>query len=274
MYDISGFIYQDELFCGALTVGEHMHLMARLKLGPSLSTFERHRLVTELLTKTGLLKCYHTRIGEVGQRKNISGGEKKRLAFAIELLSRPKILFCDEPTTGLDSFSARQLVQMMQGLTRSGTSVMCTIHQPSDELFYMFDSVLLLSNGRVGFMGKPHEAIQFFGRFDLAQPHNCTTTEFFITCLSSNREASDRLKPEAICDEYEESDIYHQQELIISSEILLSRNGYRHNFSRNELRDKHNWLYTLNCLIRRNFLQAHRNPQLHYMKLAQRIVRI
>lgn len=273
MYNISGIIYQDELFCGELTVGEHMHLMASLKLGPSLSTHRKHLLINDLLTQTNLLQCYHTQIGQVGVRKTLSGGERKRLAFAVELISRPKILFCDEPTTGLDSYSAGQVVHMMRRLTRSGTSVMCTIHQPSDELLYMFNSVILLSNGRTAFMGKPHEAIQFFDRLGMNRPGNCATAEHFIKCLSTCRNASERMKPESICDEYERSDIYHQQKLVISSELLLSEYGYRRPLEMEDSQQRHSWFYTLNCLIRRNFLCAHRNPQLQYMKLAQRLVK-
>ncbi|XP_062565323.1 protein scarlet-like [Armigeres subalbatus] len=272
MYNISGFIYQDELFCGALTVGEHMHLMASLKLGPTLPTFNKNRLINDLLTQTNLLECYHTQIGGDGERKTISGGEKKRLAFAVELLSRPKILFCDEPTTGLDSYSAGQVVQMMRGLTRSGTSVLCTIHQPSDELFYMFDNVLLLTNGRTAFMGKPHEAIGFFDLLNIKRPFNCATAEFLIDCLSTRRNISDRIKPDEICDQYEKSDIYYKQKLIISSKTVLSNYANINALGQNELILKRNWFYTLNCLIKRNFLHAHRNPQLQYMKLAQRIV--
>ncbi|KXJ80377.1 protein scarlet-like isoform X2 [Aedes albopictus] len=272
MYNISGIIYQDELFGGELTVGEHMHLMANLKLGPSMSTHRKHVLINDLLIQTNLLQSYHTRIGQVGVRKTISGGERKRLAFAVELLSHPKILFCDEPTTGLDSYNASQVVQMMRRLTRSGTSVMCTIHQPSDELFYMFDSVILLSNGRTAFMGRPHEAIRFFDRLGVVRPEHCTTAEYFIGCLSSCRNTSNRVRPESICDQYERSDVYHQQKLLISSEILLSEYGYRSSFETSESHLRNNWFYTLNCLIRRNFLCSHRNPQLQYMKLAQRLV--
>ncbi|XP_038120078.1 protein scarlet isoform X1 [Culex quinquefasciatus] len=275
MYDVSGFIYQDELFYASITVSEHLHLMAHLKLGRSLSAPDRNELVRELLRRTGLTKCAHTRVGEVGQGKTLSGGEKKRLAFASELLSRPKILFCDEPTTGLDSYSAGQLVAMMRDLTRGGTSVLCTIHQPSDELFHMFDSVMLLANGRVGYLGSPRGATSYFERLGLVCPGSSTTAEFLLKSLSNRSECRGMksLKPEAICDRYLQSEQFQQQELVINSEIFLSQYGYRKRCLKRRKQDGRScWFYTLYYLMKRNFLQSHRDPTLQYMKLAQRIV--
>ena len=117
-----------------------------------------------MLVRTGLERCANNRIGEDDLTKVISGGEKKRLAFATELLTRPTILFCDEPTTGLDSYSAQQLVRTLQSLAHHGTTIMCTIHQPSSQLFAMFDQVLLLAEGRVAFLGTPSQSLEFFSR--------------------------------------------------------------------------------------------------------------
>lgn len=120
------------------------------------------KLITELLECTGLTKSTHTVIGNNGHSNVLSGGEKKRLAFATELLTKPTILFCDEPTTGLDSFGAQQLLSTMHALASRGTTIMCTIHQPSSQLFSMFQQVLLLADGRVAFMGTPEQALEFF----------------------------------------------------------------------------------------------------------------
>ena len=109
-----------------------------------------------VLTQLGLLKCQNTRIGVVGVKKGISGklpkllllrtlgGEGRRLTFACELLSNPAILFCDEPTTGLDSFMAENVVQVLSKLAKNGRTIICTIHQPASQLFMMFDSVMFL----------------------------------------------------------------------------------------------------------------------------------
>lgn len=71
-------------------------------------------------------------------------------------------MFCDEPTSGLDSFMAQNVVQVLKGLAQTGKTVICIIHQPSSELFAMFDKLLLMAEGRVAFLGTPEEAAMFF----------------------------------------------------------------------------------------------------------------
>lgn len=123
---------------------------------------ERQHKIFEILQQLSLKKCTHTKIGENGAGKLLSGGEKKRLAFATELLTDPPLLFCDEPTTGLDSYSAQKLVSIMNAMASTGRTIVCTIHQPSSQIFNMFSQVILLADGRIAFMGSTPSAIEFF----------------------------------------------------------------------------------------------------------------
>ncbi len=104
-------------------------------------------------------------IGIPNTKKGISGGEKRRLAFACEVLTNPPILFCDEPTSGLDSFMAISVVESMKNLAKKGKTIICTIHQPSSEIFEMFDKLCLLAEGRLAFIGSLPNAYNFFKRF-------------------------------------------------------------------------------------------------------------
>ena len=93
-------------------------------------------------------KCENTRIGNPEKNiKGISGGERRRLAFATEIITNPGLLFCDEPTSGLDSFMALSVVDSMKILANEGKTIICTIHQPSSEIFDKFDSLCLLAEG-------------------------------------------------------------------------------------------------------------------------------
>ena len=83
-------------------------------------------------------------IGYPGLNKTISGGEMKRLAVACGMSTNPAIIFLDEPTSGLDSYLAHQVVDLLSQLTKRGTTIICTIHQPSSDIFQMFDNLLLL----------------------------------------------------------------------------------------------------------------------------------
>lgn len=94
----------------------------------------------------------------------LSGGERKRLSFASACLTDPPLLFCDEPTTGLDSFSATTLVEILQGAATRGKTIVCTIHQPSSDLFTMFHQIILVADGRIAYIGPTSGALDFFQR--------------------------------------------------------------------------------------------------------------
>jgi ABC-type multidrug transport system ATPase subunit len=110
-----------------------------------------------------LKKCENSTIF-IQDLKGISGGEKRRLAFATEVLTNPPILFCDEPTSGLDSFMALSVVECMKKLASQGRTIVCTIHQPSSEIFDMFDKLCLLAEGRLAFIGSLKSAYDFFDK--------------------------------------------------------------------------------------------------------------
>lgn len=82
----------------------------------------------------------------------------------LQILNDPPLLFCDEPTTGLDCFNAKKIVTIMKNMATQGKTILCTIHQPSSEVFPMFDKLLLLAEGRVAYMGSSAGATEFFER--------------------------------------------------------------------------------------------------------------
>jgi len=116
--------------------------------------------------------------------KGISGGEKRRLSFASEILTNPSILFCDEPTSGLDSFMAISIVESMKNLAKNGKTIICTIHQPSSEIFEMFDKVCFLTEGKLAFIGDKLLAHEFFESEGFKCPDKYNPADFFIKTLS------------------------------------------------------------------------------------------
>ncbi|RLN93747.1 hypothetical protein BBJ28_00011274, partial [Nothophytophthora sp. Chile5] len=123
------------------TVREHLVFQAQLHMGKRASTQEYEKRVDEVMEQLGLVKCRDTLIGGAS-RRGISGGERKRLSFASEILSNPSLLFVDEPTSGLDSFMAETVVRQLQQIARDdGRTVVVTIHQLSSELFVLFDQL-------------------------------------------------------------------------------------------------------------------------------------
>lgn len=102
--------------------------------------------VNKLLKLLDLEKCKDSQIGD-SEKRGISGGEKKRLCIAIELVKKVEVIVLDEPTSGLDTFSAYLVMKILRDLANKGITVICTIHQPSSEIVTMFDNIILLTSG-------------------------------------------------------------------------------------------------------------------------------
>lgn len=275
MYRISGFVHQDDLFNGALTVQEHLTFMAHLKLDRRITRFERHRLIQDLLERTGLKKCAYTRIGEQGEGKMLSGGEKKRLSFATELLTQPTILFCDEPTTGLDSFSAQQLVGTLQSLANNGTAVICTIHQPSSQLFSMFDQVMLLAEGRTAFMGPPEDAMSFFEKQGYRCPPSFNHADFLIGILAPTPgfERASAKASNWLCDLFAVSEAAQQRDMLINFELhIAEESNFDTKFEEAINHRRPFWFVTTFWLTYRLLLTVVRDPTIQFLRIVQKIV--
>ena len=148
-------VHQDDLMLPNLTVAETIAFAARLKNSDvDVSNEAVARLVDETITELGLSSCRDSLVGGVSTR-GISGGERKRLAVAVELVGRPSILLMDEPTSNLDSTAAYALMTTLKELARAGHSIAVVVHQPRTEIFNLFDDLLLLSRGRAVYSGRP-----------------------------------------------------------------------------------------------------------------------
>ncbi len=162
---VSGFVPQDDLLIEELTVFENLYFNARFCF-KQLSGKEIREKVNETLSNLGLLEKRDLRVGSV-MNKTISGGQRKRLNIALELIREPSILFLDEPTSGLSSRDSENVMDLLRELTIKGKLVFVVIHQPSSELFKMFDRVVILdTGGRMVYFGNPIEAVMHFKEVD------------------------------------------------------------------------------------------------------------
>ena len=108
------------------------------------------------------MECADALVGSNQFKKGISGGQKKRVAIGVQLISNPHILIFDEPTSGLDSFMAMTIVDSMKELASRGKTIICTIHQPSSEIFERFDRLFLMAEGSLAYTGDLINANHFF----------------------------------------------------------------------------------------------------------------
>ncbi|XP_010521140.1 PREDICTED: ABC transporter G family member 25 [Tarenaya hassleriana] len=158
----TGFVAQDDLLYPHLTVRETLVFCALLRLPRTLTRDEKIRTAESVMSELGLTKCENTVVGNSFIR-GISGGERKRVSIAHELLVNPSLLVLDEPTSGLDATAAHRLVQTLVTVAHGkGKTVVTSVHQPSSRVFKMFDSVILLSEGRCMYFGKGRDAVGYF----------------------------------------------------------------------------------------------------------------
>jgi len=158
---IVGFIPQDDLLIENLTVFENLYYSARLCFG-HYSIEKISELVERVLLSLGLSEIRNLKVGSPLQ-KTISGGQRKRLNIGLELLREPTILFVDEPTSGLSSRDSENIMDLLKELSLRGKMIFVVIHQPSSDIFKMFDTLIILDVG--GFQiyyGNPVESVNYF----------------------------------------------------------------------------------------------------------------
>ncbi|XP_050369118.1 ABC transporter G family member 15-like [Argentina anserina] len=179
------YVTQENVLLGTLTVRESITYSAHLRLPTSLTKQEVNDIVDATITDMGLEECSHRLIGNWHLR-GISGGEKKRLSIALEILTMPRLLFLDEPTSGLDSAAAFFVVQILRHLAQDGRTVISSIHQPSSEVFALFDDLVLLSNGQTVYSGKANKAVEFFAKAGVPCPSRRNPSDHFLRCINSD----------------------------------------------------------------------------------------
>lgn len=156
---VLSYVGQEDSLLGVFTVAESLRFAVRFYHGYGASAEETRALEEETLRLVGLESCRDTIVGDIF-RKGLSGGQRRRLSLAVELVKRPAILLLDEPTSGLDSASAFGVMQRLKAMARAGHAIALTIHQPSSELWALFDNVLLLSGGHTALRRRGETANQ------------------------------------------------------------------------------------------------------------------
>ncbi|XP_078321150.1 protein white-like [Crassostrea virginica] len=260
MNEISAYLQQEDLFLGTMTVREHLLFRASLQMDVDVKT--RQKRVERVITELGLSKCADSVIDRPYSNQRISGGERKRLSFASELLMNPPLMFCDEPTSGLDSFMASSVVQSLKMLVHKGHTVLCTIHQPSSEVFALFDEIYLLAEGNCVFTGNTMFGLDFFHSQGFPCPMNYNPADHFILTLAMipGYEQTSHTKIQRLCHEF--GKVQKHQENRKSRAIPLTHRKLHPRYQAPFLKQ-------FSYLLWRSWITNLRNPNLVLIKITQ-----
>ncbi|KAK6247729.1 hypothetical protein QUC31_019294 [Theobroma cacao] len=285
-YGSVAYVTQEDVLLGTLTVRETITYSAHLRLPPSVSGEEIDGIVEGTIMEMGLQECADRLIGNWHLR-GVSGGEKKRLSIALEILTRPHLLFLDEPTSGLDSASAFFVIQTLRNVGRDGRTVISSIHQPSSEVFSLFDDLFLLSGGEQVYFGDAKLAAKFFAESGFPCPSRRNPSDHFLRCINSDFDiVAETLKGSHIISEfqntldpltnlptakikallvmkYRSSDYAAQarariQEISTIEGLVIEK----------KLRSEAKWLKQLSTLTQRSFVNMSRDLGYYWLRIA------
>ncbi|CAN1779726.1 ABC transporter G family member 14, partial [Linum perenne] len=205
----TGFVAQDDVLYPHLTVAETLMFTALLRLPKTLTREEKAQHVERVIVELGLTRCRNSMIGGPLFR-GISGGEKKRVSIGQEMLINPSLLLLDEPTSGLDSTTAQRILTTVKRLADGGITVVTTIHQPSSRLYYMFDKVVLLSEGSPIYYGPASTALDYFSSIGFSTSMTVNPSDLLLdlangTLKFSMFEKEQKLVRETLISAYEKN---------------------------------------------------------------------
>ena len=176
---------QDDKLFETMTPRELLTFSANLRLSQETKPEDKKRAVSWVIERLGLGGCADTRVGGTLAR-GISGGERKRTSIGYELITNPSLLFLDEPTSGLDSYNALILIECLRDLAHEGHTVLCTIHQPSSDIFALFDKLLLLAKGKMVYHGDASKSIDYFSSLGYPCPTYSNPSDYFMKILQTH----------------------------------------------------------------------------------------
>ncbi|KAI9147605.1 ABC transporter ATP-binding protein/permease [Paramyrothecium foliicola] len=182
----------DDALLPSLTVRETLRFSAGLRLPSFMSKEEKNRRAEDVLMKMGLKDCADNLIGNE-LVKGISGGEKRRVSIAVQVLTDPRILLLDEPTSGLDAFTASSIMEVLQGLANEGRTLILTIHQARSDMFKHFGNVLLLSRGGLTvYAGPGRNMLGYFATQGYDCPQHTNPADFALDMITIDLQQEDR----------------------------------------------------------------------------------
>lgn len=251
------FIMQEENLHALLTVKESMKFSIKLKTGNALNESQQDEKINSILHTLNLDKHADT------FAQNLSGGQQKRLSIAVELVDEPQVLFLDECTTGLDSVSSSQCIQLLKKLACEGKTVICTIHTPSAMIFELFDYIYSMAQGRCIYQGSSHNLVPFLADLGLDCPSTYNPADFILEISNNDYGDHNYRLTEKINNGINENFRKPSQ----FNNNNNNNNTPKFNISDETLNHTSSFIYQFMLLMKRNFIISKRNKTLIIQRL-------
>lgn len=171
------YIMQENYLQSLLTVSESLNFAFRLKTENNTTACKWIKM-SVILKDFGLIDVENELVG------NLSGGQQKRIAIAMEFVDDPQIIFLDEPTTGLDSVSSTTCFNILKNLARRGKTIVCTVHQPTGNQLQMFDQIYAMSSGECIYRGSGTKLVTFLEECSISCPSNYNPADFLLEVVT------------------------------------------------------------------------------------------
>ncbi|XP_064917921.1 broad substrate specificity ATP-binding cassette transporter ABCG2 isoform X3 [Columba livia] len=274
----SGYVVQDDVVMGTLTVRENLKFSAALRLPKSVKEQEKNERVNQVIKELGLTKVADSKVGTEFTR-GVSGGERKRTSIGMELITDPAILFLDEPTTGLDASTANAVLLLLKRMAKQGKTIIFSIHQPRYSIFRLFDNLTLLAAGRVLYHGPAQHAIQYFQSIGYeCEPYN-NPADFFLDIINGDSTAvamskadetdtADNTEEHSACaktlaerlaEKYSSSTYYQETKAVLENIYLGNNKQTKPIFQ--QITYANSFLHQLKWVSKRTFKNLVGNPQ-------------
>ncbi|KAL9228802.1 hypothetical protein vseg_004342 [Gypsophila vaccaria] len=267
----SAYVTQDDILMTTLTIREAVYYSALLQLPESMTRSEKIYRAENAIKMMGLQDAANTTIGG-RTTSGISGGQRRRVSICLEILTRPQLLFLDEPTSGLDSAASYHVMTYIIKLaSQEQTTVVASIHQPSSEVFELFQTLCLLSYGKLVYFGHTSAAIKFFAENGFPCPSMRNPSDHYLGIINNDFEPGEEGEKSTenaisiLWNSYKSSDEY----LKIQNLICTMR---EHKGARLERRRQANFITQCRVLIKRSSVNMYRDASYYRLRLVMYVV--
>ncbi|EAR86586.2 lipid transporter family ABC domain protein (macronuclear) [Tetrahymena thermophila SB210] len=262
----SSYVMQNDILLGFLTVKEAIQFAANLKMNGTL--LEKDLKVQEVISALKLQNCQNTLIGNEIV-KGVSGGERKRVNIACEIINDPQVLFLDEPTSGLDSYTAYIVLKLLKDYAQlKSMNVIMSIHSPNQDLWDLFDQIILMAQGRFVYQGRKSKMQGYFESLGYFCPIHMCQPDYYLSLISQNGDEyspQDENKVTAI------KTLFNSYDQKIQNEVLSQINQTQVFREMHVQKVKNSLFFQTKQIASRNLIKIFRDPLLIKSRILQTI---